>query len=141
MYDYHWVGFISILFLRLHIVFNNSILVVYRSFNVISILIIVTFAAGSTVNYFTLLSGVQSPTASAVFTSVLVLVMLLYSQVLAFVFVRRLFKLNALATKDDQLILSMTMYVLCCVRRSCRRNNPLCKWLSVYDQKRRTPEH
>lgn len=45
--------------------------------------------------------------------SVLVTMMLAYSQVLAFVFVRRLFKLNTMANKDDQLILAMTKYVEC----------------------------
>ena len=110
MYDYHWVGFISILFLRLHIVFKNSIIAVYRGFNVISISIIVIFAAGSTVNYVTFMSGLHSEVSFAGYVSVLVTVMLLYSQFFAFVFVRRLFKLNALATKDDQLILAMTKY-------------------------------
>ena len=41
-------------------------------------------------------------------------ILLIYSQILAFVFVRKLYKLNTMATRDDNLIAAMTRYCTMC---------------------------
>merc|ERR1712130_269215 len=110
MYNLHWVGFIAILFLRLQTVFSNSTLDLYHStlFNVTSIAVICTATAGFLLYATMYLTGVWSATIISFVGASNVLMLLLYSQVLAFVFVRRLFRLHALSSRDDALIAAMT---------------------------------
>jgi len=111
LYYYHWDGFIAILFLRLQAVFNRpniASLQQYRGFNRISIFVLCTITIGYSIYVIMYLTAKWSLSNITFMASSLLFVLLMYSQALAFVFVRRLYRLNALAQRDDALIAAMT---------------------------------
>ena len=67
---------------------------------------------GQTSNVIMCLMGLVSVFVIAISGSAFIMIMLLYSQVLSFVFIRRLFRLNALAQRDTELIAAMTKMTL-----------------------------
>merc|ERR1719474_1566715 len=68
--------------------------------------------AGHTSNVIMCLMGRWSLSVITLSSSLWVMIMLVYSQILAFIFVRRLFRLNSLAERDAVLIAAMTKMTL-----------------------------
>jgi len=109
VYQYHWNGFISIFFLRLQICFNGPSLDSYNGYNWISMIVICTATAGHTVNAIMSMMGRWSAEIVAASTMSYIIMMSVCSQCLAFIFVQRLFRLNALAnTHTDDTSMMIT---------------------------------
>ena len=103
---------LSILFLRLKFVFDHEVFGDVRCFNCLSVVIIPGVALFSAFKVITGLLGLVPLAVILQYSAMQVMITLVYSQILAFTFVRRLHTLNSIADRDDFMISSMTRYTL-----------------------------
>ena len=104
---------LTILFLRLKLVFDNlPTHNTYRAFNAASIVFIVSASLNYGVLMFVMIMRALPFSLIVMLTAFWVFLMLIYSQVLAFSFVQRLFKVSSLVEeRDTTLIAVMTRYL------------------------------
>jgi len=110
MYYYHWAGFVAILCIRLQTAFKDNPVenTKYRGFNRITFAVIFIVVMGHTINAILWLSGNLSYEGLAASATLLIVLVLIYSIVLATVFVRRLFRLNGIGGSDAVVTSNMT---------------------------------
>eukprot|EP01084_Bolivina_argentea_P250121 418969_1 len=115
-YIYHWIAFLSLLYFRLKYVFKDSVYAVSKCYNCTSQFIICLLSI-----IFPLIItivGIVFGTASdlgLILGILLFLIAMIFSQILAFTLIYKLYKLNKLASIDntnDRLVSTMTKYTL-----------------------------
>jgi len=111
-YIYHWIALLAILFLRLKVVFHGSKYQVNPCYYRVSIFIAVFISVLYATNYVAMLTQLWPYSFVVMLAGIITFILLIYSQVLAFVFVRKLYRLNSMATRDDYLIAAMTRYTI-----------------------------
>ena len=107
-YIYHWVSMLAVFFFRLKITFHGTILELtnrhQRTFFMVCCFITILFV----INYGGMITGKLSIRLISASTAILVLFTTIYSQYLAFYFVRTLWTLSTSGTPDSNLIALIT---------------------------------
>ena len=109
-YIYHWIALLAILFLRLKVVFHGSPFEVNPCYIFVSVFIAVFITVVYAINYVAMIIDLYPYSFVVMFAGIITFILLIYSQILAFSFVRKLYRLNTMATRDDYLIATMTRY-------------------------------
>ena len=113
-YGYHWVAFLFVLFCRLKIVFDGTALQLGNCFKKISISILIIVSISGPISYILLLLNVLSwQSATGVYQIFTVLLLMIFSQVLSFTFVRKLYLLHKVSENSQEGMIGMvTKYTI-----------------------------